>query len=204
MADDTDDMWWLKHDVESTHEEGETDIHGSGNYVTAYSKSPFVGALPWISGLVFASLLVLGQLPAITSIDMEVIGLGCLALFFLLVFSAVLLTNDELGVRISVNTEESLIDVAHRGLMTELKSKSRIKYGGSDYIQLDIRREVTETRDSDGNRGTAVAVWHDIELSRPNGSRKTIFSTNGPFVSRRRAERIAKSLARITGLDYVD
>ena len=203
MVDDTDDMWWLKHEGESTEGEGETDIHGSGSYVTAYSKSPFVGALPWISGLAFASLLVLGQLPAISSIDIEVIGLGCLALFFLFVFSAVLLTNDELGVRISVNTEESLIDVAHRGLMTELKSKSRIKYGSSDHIQLDIRREVTETRDSDGSRGTAVEVWHDIQLRRPNGSRKTIFSTNGPFASRRRAVRIGKSIARITGLDYL-
>jgi hypothetical protein len=203
MVDDTDDMWWLKHEGESTEGEGETDIHGSGTYVTAYSKSPFVGALPWISGLALASLLVLGQLPAISSIDIEVIGLGCLALFFLFVFSAVLLTNDELGVRISVNTEESLIDVAHRGLMTELKSKSRIKYGSADHIQLDIRREVTETRDSDGSRGTAVAVWHDVQLCRPNGSRKTIFSTNGPFASRRRAVRIGKSIARITGLDYL-
>ena len=203
MVDDTDEMWWLKHEGESTEGEGETDIQGSGTYVTAYSKSPFIGALPWISGMAFASLLVLGQLPAISSIDMEVIGLGCLALFFLFVFSAVLLTNDELGVRISVNTEESLIDVAHRGLMTELKSKFRIKYGSSDHIQLDIRREVTETRDSDGSRGTAVEVWHDIQLCRPNGFRKTIFSTNGPFLSRRRAVRIGKSIARTSGLDYL-
>ena len=202
MVDDTDEMWWLKGEGESTEGEGETDIQGSGIYVTAYSKSPFLGALPWISGMVFAILLVLGQLPAISS-TVEVIGLGCLALFFLFVFSAVLLSNDELGVRISVNIEESLIDVAHRGLMTELKSKSRIKYGSSDHIQLDIRREVTETRDSDGSRGTAVEVWHDIQLCRPNGSRKTIFSTNGPFASRRRAVRIGKSIARITGLDYL-
>ena len=136
MVDDTDEMWWLKHEGETIEGEGEADIQGSGIYVTAYSKSPFVGALPWISGMAFASLLVLGQLPAISSIDMEVIGLGCLALFFLFVFSAVLLTNDELGVRISVNTEESLIDVAHRGLMTELKSKFRIKYGSSDHIHV--------------------------------------------------------------------
>ena len=203
MVDDTDEMWWLKHEGESTEGEGETDIQGSGTYVTAYSRNPFVGALPWISGMAFASLLVLGQLPAISSIDMEVIGLGCLALFFLFVFSAMLLTNDELGVRISVNTEESLIDVAHRGLMTELKSKFRIKYESSDHIQLDIRREVTETRDSDGSRGTAVEVWHDIQLCRPNGSRKTIFSTNGPFLSRRRAVRIGKSIARTSGLDYL-
>ena len=202
MVDDTDEMWWLKGEGESTEGEGETDIQGSGIYVTAYSKSPFLGALPWISGMVFAILLVLGQLPAISS-TVEVIGLGCLALFFLFVFSAVLLSNDELGVRISVNIEESLIDVAHRGLMTELKSKFRIKYGSSDHIQLDIRREVTETRDSDGSRGTAVEVWHDIQLCRPNGSRKTIFSTNGPFASRRRAVRIGKSIARITGLDYL-
>lgn len=202
MVDDTDEMWWLKNEGESTEGEGETDIQGSGIYVTAYSKSPFVGALPWISGMAFATLLVLGQLPAISSI-VEAIGLGCLALFFLSVFSAVLLSNDELGVRISVNIEESLIDVAHRGLMTELKSKSRIKYDSSDHIQLHIRREVTETRDSDGSRGTAVEVWHDIQLCRPNGSRKTIFSTNGPFASRRRAVRIGKSIARITGLDYL-
>ena len=203
MVDDTDEMWWLKHEVESPQDEGEADIYVSGNYVIAYNKSPFVGALPWISGLAFASLLVLGQLPTISRIDMEVIGLGCIALFFLFVFLAILLTNDELGVRISVNTEESLIDVAHRGLMTELKSKSRIKYGSSDYIQLDMRREVSETRDSDGSRGTAVEDWHDIQLCRPNGSRKTIFSTNGPLVSRRRAQRIGKSIARITGLDHV-
>jgi len=202
MVDDTDEMWWLKGEGESTEGEGETDIQGSGIYVTAYSKSPFLGALPWISGMAFATLLVLGQLPAISS-TVVAIGLGCLALFFLFVFSAVLLSNDELGARISVNTEESLIDVAHRGLMTELKSKSRIKYGSSDHIQLDIRREVTETRDSDGSRGTAVEVWHDIQLRRPNGSRKTIFSTNGPFASRRRAVRIGKSIARITGLDYL-
>ena len=202
MVDDTDEMWWLKGEGESTEGEGETDIQGSGIYVTAYSKSPFLGALPWISGMAFATLLVLGQLPAISS-TVEAIGLGCLALFFLFVFSAVLLTNDKLGVRISVNIEESLIDVAHRGLMTELKSKSRIKYGSADNIQLDIRREVTETRDSDGSRGTAVEVWHDIQLRRPNGSRKTIFSTNGPFASRRRAVRIGKSIARITGLDYL-
>ena len=204
MVDDTDEMWWLKHEGESTEGEGETDIQGSGTYVTAYSRNPFVGALPWISGMAFASLLVLGQLPAISSIDMEVIGLGCLALFFLFVFSAMLLTNDELGVRISVNTEESLIDVAHRGLMTEFKSKSRIKYGSSDHIRLGMRREVSETRDSEGNSGTAVTVWHDIRLSRSNGSHKTIFSTNGPLISRRRAERIGKSLARITDLDYLD
>ena len=202
MVDDTDEMWWLKHEGETTEGEGEADIQGSGIYVTAYSKSPFLGALPWISGMAFATLLVLGQLPAISS-TVEAIGLGCLALFFLFVFSAVLLTNDKLGVRISVNIEESLIDVAHRGLMTELMSKSRIKYGSSDHIQLDIRREVTETRDSDGSRGTAVEVWHDIQLRRPNGSRKTIFSTNGPFASRRRAVRIGKSIARITGLVYL-
>ena len=201
---DTEDMWWNKSEAENSQEGEKTDVHDAGSYVTAYSKSPFLGALPWILGMAFASILVLGQLPAYSSIDLEVLGLGCIALFFLFVFSAVLLTNEELGVRISVDTEESLIDVAHRGLMTDLKSKSRIKYGSSDHIQLGMRREVTETRDSEGNSGTAVTVWHDIRLSRSNGSHKTIFSTNGPLISRRRAERIGKALARITDLDYLD
>ena len=204
MEVDTEDMWWLESEAENSLEGEKTDVYDTGSYVTAYSKSPFLGALPWILGLAFTSLLVLGQLPAYSSIDLEVIGLGCIVLFFLFAFSAVLLTNEELGVRISVNTEESLIDVAHRGLMTELKSKSRIKYGSSDQIQLETRREVTKTRDSNGNSGTAVTVWYDIRLSRPNDSRKTIFSTNGPFVSRRRAERIGKSIARIASLDYLD
>ena len=154
--------------------------------------------------MAFASLLVLVQLPAYSSIDLEVLGIGCVVLFFLFVFSAVLLTNEELGVRISVNTEESLIDVAHRGLMTEWKSKSRFKYGSSDHIRLDTRREAYETLDSDGHSGTGVTVWHDIRLSRSNGSQKTIFSTNGPLTPRRRAVRIGKSIARVTGLDYLD
>ena len=201
---DTEDMWWIESEAENSQEGEKTDVHDAGSYVTAHSKSPFLGALPWILGLAFASLLVLVQLPAYSSIDLEVLGIGCVVLFFLFVFSAVLLTNEELGVRISVNTEESLIDVAHRGLMTEWKSKSRFKYRSSDHIRLDTRREEYETLDSDGHSGTGVTVWHDIRLSRSNGSQKTIFSTNGPLTPRRRAVRIGKSIARVTGLDYLD
>ena len=203
MEVDTEDMWWIESGAENAQEGEKTDVYDAGSYVTAYSKNPLLGALPWILGLAFASLLVLVQLPAYSSIDLEVLGIGCVVLFFIFVFSAVLLTNEELGVRISVNTEESLIDVAHRGLMTEWKSKSRFKYGSSDHIRLDTRREAYETVDSDGHSGTGVAVWHDIRLSRPNGSRKTVFSTNGPLMSRRRAVRIGKSLARTTGLQYL-
>lgn len=204
MEVDTEDMWWLETEAENSLEGEKTDVYDTGSYVTAYGKSPFLGALPWILGLAFASLLVLVQLPAYSSIDLEVLGIGCVVLFFLFVFSAVLLTNEELGVRISVNTEESLIDVAHRGLMTEWKSKSRFKYRSSDHIRLDTRREAYETVDSDGHSGTGVTVWHDIRLSRSNGSQKTIFSTNGPLTPRRRAVRIGKSIARVTGLDYLD
>lgn len=204
MEVDTEDMWWIESGAENAQEGEKTDVYDAGSYVTAYSKSPFLGALPWILGLAFASLLVLVQLPAYSSIDLEVLGIGCVVLFFLFVFSAVLLTNEELGVRISVNTEESLIDVAHRGLMTEWKSKSRFKYRSSDHIRLDTRREAYETVDSDGHSGTGVTVWHDIRLSRSNGSQKTIFSTNGPLTPRRRAVRIGKSIARVTGLDYLD
>ena len=204
MEVDTEDMWWIESGAENSQEGEKTDVYDAGSYVTAYSKSPFLGALPWILGLAFASLLVLVQLPAYSSIDLEVLGIGCVVLFFLFVFSAVLLTNEELGVRISVNTEESLIDVAHRGLMTEWKSKSRFKYRSSDHILLDTRREAYETVDSDGHSGTGVTVWHDIRLSRSNGSQKTIFSTNGPLTPRRRAVRIGKSIARVTGLDYLD
>lgn len=204
MEVDTEDMWWIESGAENSQEGEKTDVYDAGSYVTAYSKSPFLGALPWILGLAFASLLVLVQLPAYSSIDLEVLGIGCVVLFFLFVFSAVLLTNEELGVRISVNTEESLIDVAHRGLMTEWKSKSRFKYRSSDHIRLDTRREAYETLDSDGHSGTGVTVWHDIRLSRSNGSQKTIFSTNGPLTPRRRAVRIGKSIARVTGLDYLD
>lgn len=204
MEVDTEDMWWIESGAENSQEGEKTDVYDAGSYVTAYSKNPLLGALPWILGLAFASLLVLVQLPAYSSIDLEVLGIGCVVLFFLFVFSAVLLTNEELGVRISVNTEESLIDVAHRGLMTEWKSKSRFKYRSSDHIRLDTRREAYETVDSDGHSGTGVTVWHDIRLSRSNGSQKTIFSTNGPLTPRRRAVRIGKSIARVTGLDYLD
>ena len=204
MEVDNEDMWWIESGAENSQEGEKTDVYDAGSYVTAYSKSPFLGALPWILGLAFASLVVLVQLPAYSSIDLEVLGIGCVVLFFLFVFSAVLLTNEELGVRISVNTEESLIDVAHRGLMTEWKSKSRFKYRSSDHILLDTRREAYETVDSDGHSGTGVTVWHDIRLSRSNGSQKTIFSTNGPLTPRRRAVRIGKSIARVTGLDYLD
>ena len=204
MEVDTEDMWWIESGAENAQEGEKTDVYDAGSYVTAYSKNPLLGALPWILGLAFASLLVLVQLPAYSSIDLEVLGIGCVVLFFLFVFSAVLLTNEELGVRISVNTEESLIDVAHRGLMTEWKSKSRFKYRSSDHIRLDTRREAYETVDSDGHSGTGVTVWHDIRLSRSNGSQKTIFSTNGPLTPRRRAVRIGKSIARVTGLDYLD
>jgi hypothetical protein len=200
MEADTEDQWWTKHDGENAQDEEDTESSDSENYVIAYNKSPFVGALPWIVGLAFASLIVLAQLTALSGA--ELIGMGCISLFFLFAFSAVLLTNEELGVRISVNTEKALIDVAHRGLMTELKTKSRIKYGSSDHIQLNTRYEETTSRDSDGNIGTATATYHDIQLFRSNGSRKTIFSTNGPLISRGRAQKIGKSIARITGLDY--
>ena len=104
MEVDTEDMWWIESGAENAQEGEKTDVYDAGSYVTAYSKNPLLGALPWILGLAFASLLVLVQLPAYSSIDLEVLGIGCVVLFFLFVFSAVLLTNEELGVRISVSS----------------------------------------------------------------------------------------------------
>lgn len=101
MEVDTEDMWWIETGAENAQEGEKNDDYDAGSYVTAYSKNPLLGALPWILGLAFASLLVLVQLPAYSSIDLEVLGIGCVVLFFLFVFSALLLTNEELGVRIS-------------------------------------------------------------------------------------------------------
>ena len=69
MEVDTEDMWWLESEAENSLEGEKTDVYDTGSYVTAYGKSPFLGALPWILGLAFASLLALGQLPAYSSID---------------------------------------------------------------------------------------------------------------------------------------
>ena len=74
MEVDTEDMWWVEPEAENSQMGEKTDVHDAGSYVTAYRKSPFLGALPWILGMAFTSLLVLGQLPAYSSIDLEVLG----------------------------------------------------------------------------------------------------------------------------------
>ena len=76
MEVDTEDMWWIESGAENAQEGEKTDVYDAGSYVTAYSKNPLLGALPWILGLAFASLLVLVQLPAYSSIDLEVLGIG--------------------------------------------------------------------------------------------------------------------------------
>ena len=48
MEVDTEDMWWVEPEAENSQMGEKTDVHDDASYVTAYSKSPFLGALSLI------------------------------------------------------------------------------------------------------------------------------------------------------------
>ena len=200
MENNTQENWWSKGEEDQSENQGNAEEFNHESSVIVYNKSPLIAALPWIVGLAFAILVT--QFQAMEFSGGAFIMVECFSLFFLFAFTLVLISNEELGTRISVDTEKSLIRVGHRGLRTELKYKPSIKYKSYDHIQLDKRQEVTHGRDSDGDPTTGVATYYDIQLSRAYGSHKTIFSINGLVLSKWRAGRIGKSIARVAGLDY--
>tara|TARA_B100000953_G_C17836770_1_gene363658 strand:+ start:62 stop:670 length:609 start_codon:yes stop_codon:yes gene_type:complete len=199
MENNTQENWWSKGEEDQPESQGIADEFSHESSVIVYNKSPLAASLPWLGILAFSTLLIQAQAPASGG---GFFVANCFNLFFAIVLLLVLISNENLGGRISVDTGKSRIWVGHRGFRTELKYKPSIKYKSYDHIQLDKRQEVTHGRDSDGDPTTGVATYYDIQLSRAYGSHKTIFSINGLVLSKWRAGRIGKSIARVAGLDY--
>jgi preprotein translocase subunit SecG len=125
---------------------------------------------------------------------------NCFNLFFAIVLLLVLISNENLGGRISVDTGKSRIWVGHRGFRTDFKQKLCIEYGNSDHIKIFTRKETVV--DSDG--GHSIATTYEIRRYQIGGSHDTIFGFNGfsNTLSKMKAVRIGKSIARVAGLDY--
>lgn len=165
--------------------------------VVVYHKSPFTAALPWIAGLIFVTLMIspffesapgLFELCSITSV---------LAIFWIALLG-ILITNEKLGTKITVNQTQSEISVYSRGLRTEFKQDICLEYQNSDCIVNRVRTESVTTRDG----GSGTATHYEIHLFRMNRTHELIFSINGFSLSKFKAKRIAKKISHITNLQH--
>ena len=204
---DTDE-WWSKGEEDQSESQGNrfssatepvdnADEFSHESSVIVYNKSPLAASLPWLGILAFSTLLIQAQAPASGE---GFFVANCFNLFFAIVLLLILISNENLGDRISVDTGKSRIWVGHRGFRTDFKQKLSAKYESSDFIRITKRKETVV--DSDGDHG--IATFYDIRLYRIDGSHKTIFSINGfsNLLSKMKAVRIGKSIARVAGLDY--
>ena len=140
-------------------------------------------------------------------------GAMCFNLVFLIAFPLQLLHNKELGDRISVDPGKSRIWVSHRGLRTNFKQRrssttpGRVRNGSVNYENSDFIRIAKRTVEGiDYNKNPLSPIlpgpFCDIRLYRIDGSHKTIFTIDGWALSKIKAARIGKSIARAAGLDY--
>ncbi|MEC9090694.1 MAG: hypothetical protein VYC11_04925 [Candidatus Thermoplasmatota archaeon] len=165
--------------------------------VVVYHKSPFTASLPYLATLIFATMMVSAYIETTTS-WFELCSLIGFIIILWLAFSGVLLTNEKLGTKISVNLTQSEISVHSRGLRTEFKQNLCIEYQNSDCIVNRVRTETVTNRD--GESGTAT--HYEIHLFRINRTHELIFSINGFLPSKFKASRLAKKIARITNLEH--
>jgi len=182
--------------------------------VIAYNKSPFRASLPTLAVLVFTTLIMQSVAWFSLIVSSEVwpfFGAMCFNLFFLIAFPLQLLHNKELGDRISVDPGKSRIWVSHRGLRTKFKQRrsrttpGRVRNGSVNYENSDFIRIAKRTVEVDYNDTLSPILpgpFCDIRLYRIDGSHKTIFTIDGWALSKIKAARIGKSIARAAGLDY--
>ena len=165
--------------------------------VVVYHKSPFTASLPYLATLIFATMMVSAYIETTTS-WFELCGLIGFIIIIWVAFLGVLLTNEKLGTKISVDPTQSEISVHSRGLRTEFKQDLCIEYQNSDCIVNRVRTETVTNRD--GESGTAT--YYEIHLFRINRTHELIFSINGFLPSKFKAKRIAKKIAQITNLQH--
>ena len=182
--------------------------------VIAYNKSPFRASLPTLAVLVFTTLIMQSVAWFSLIVSSEVwpfFGAMCFNLVFLIAFPLQLLHNKELGDRISVDPGKSRIWVSHRGLRTKFKQRrssttpGRVRNGSVNYENSDFIRIAKRTVEVDYNDHLSPILpgpFCDIRLYRIDGSHKTIFTIDGWALSKIKAARIGKSIARAAGLDY--
>tara|TARA_B110000438_G_scaffold242522_1_gene242112 strand:- start:250 stop:918 length:669 start_codon:yes stop_codon:yes gene_type:complete len=192
----------------------EVDKFNHESPVIAYNKSPFTASLPTMVVLVFMTLIMQSVAWFSLIVSSEVwpfFGAMCFNLFFLIAFPLQLLHNKELGDRISVDPGKSRIWVSHRGLRTKFKQRrssttpGRVRNGSVNYENSDFIRIAKRTVEVDYNDTLSPILpgpFCDIRLYRIDGSHKTIFTIDGWALSKIKAARIGKSIARAAGLDY--
>jgi len=210
----------------------EADEFNHESPVIVYNKSPFRASLPTLACLVFATLIMQSvawfsvlDFGLDNSIDLDndtlmnqlkapgwkFFGAMCFNLVFLIAIPLQLLHNKELGDRISVDPGKSRIWVSHRGLRTNFKQRrssttpGRVRNGSVNYENSDFIRIAKRTVEVDYNDHLSPILpgpFCDIRLYRIDGSHKTIFTIDGWALSKIKAARIGKSIARAAGLDY--
>ena len=165
--------------------------------VVVYHKSPFTASLPWLATLIFSTMLMSAYIETTTS-WFELCSLIGFIIILWVAFLGVLLTNEKLGTKISVNPNQSEISVYSRGLRTEFKQNLNLEYQNSDCIVNRVRTESVTTRDG----GSGTATHYEIHLFRMNRTHELIFSINGFSLSKFKAKRIAKKISHITNLEH--
>ena len=165
--------------------------------VVVYHKSPFTAALPWLTGGIFATLIMSAYIESTPGIFELCTLLGVMIILWVALLG-VLISNENLGTKISVNPDQSEISVYSRGLRTEFKQDLNLEYQTSDCIVNRVRTESVTTRDG----GSGTATHYEIHLFRMNRTHELIFSINGFSLSKFKAKRIAKKIAHITNLQH--
>ena len=165
--------------------------------VVVYHKSPFTAALPWVAGLIFVTLMISPFFESAPGPFELCMLISVLAIFWIALLG-VLITNEKLGTKISVNPNQSEISVYSRGLRTEFKQDLNLEYQTSDCIVNRVRTESVTTRDG----GSGTATHYEIHLYRMNRTHELIFSINGFSLSKFKARRIAKKIAQTAKLEH--
>ncbi|MDP6889000.1 MAG: hypothetical protein QF454_03105 [Candidatus Thalassarchaeaceae archaeon] len=165
--------------------------------VIVYHKSPFTAALPWVAGLIFVTLMIYPFFESAPG-PFELCSMISVLAIFWIALLGILITNEKLGTKISVDQTQSEISVHSRGLRTEFKQDLNLEYQNSDCIVNRVRTESVRTRDG----GSGTATHYEIHLFRMNRTHELIFSINGFSLSKFKAKRIAKKIAHITKLQH--
>ncbi len=165
--------------------------------IVVFHKSPFTAALPWLTGGIFATLIMSAYIESTPGIFELCTLLGVMIILWVALLG-VLISNEKLGSKISVDPTKSEISVHFRGLRTEFKQDLCLEYQNSDRIVNRVRTETVTTRDG----GSGEATHYEIHLYRMNRTHELIFSLNGFSLSKFKARRIAKKIAQITNLEH--
>ena len=91
--------------------------------VIVYHKSPFTAALPWVAGLIFVTLMISPFFESAPGLFELCSMISVLAIFWIALLG-ILITNEKLGTKISVNPNQSEISVYSRGLRTNSSKTS--------------------------------------------------------------------------------